>query len=327
MNIVFATSDLYSRLAAVTLQSLLENNQDAESIQIYYIHHDISAENEEMLQTLVDRYDRNIIFLPMPLKLCNIPSIGLKDPIVYSYCYLQDILPDTVDKVLLIESDTIVMGRLQPLYDTKLGDCYAAATDDMQSGIFKKRLKMKTDSVYINSGVMLLNLRKCREQHLSDKMDKMLANGKHELFYEVQDELNIIFEGKIVVLPPTYNATTSLFLFDYKNMLRYRKPSTKCSRKEFDEAVSKPIIVHFTTNRIIQPRPWIVGCTHPFTSEYMRFKQESPSADMQLWPEKQKPTGQVARFLYMRVSKRLVASVVGFLHAILHPLFLYKYLK
>lgn len=46
MNIVFATSDMYSNLALITIKSLLTNNTESEEINIFYTGNKISEENK-----------------------------------------------------------------------------------------------------------------------------------------------------------------------------------------------------------------------------------------------------------------------------------------
>ena len=206
MNIVYATSNEYSHIALISLKSLLENNVNVDDIHVFYIGNDLSEENKKLLSDLVKSYSRRIDFYGMPPDFQKITGIMRANPIVYSYCYFQDILPDTVDKVLLVESDTLVLGDISELYNMDISDVYLAAADDMQSKWFKKRLGMKSQSVYFNSGILLINLLKMRQDNASDALDRIIQSGKHKYFYEVQDELNVFCEGSVKVFPPRYIA-------------------------------------------------------------------------------------------------------------------------
>ena len=229
MNIVFATSDLYSRPAVVTIQSLLMNNQEVEDLHIYYIENEISKSNRDIISRLVLKYNRQIDFIKMPDELRHISGLMRTNVITYSYCFFQDILPIDVEKVLLIESDTLVLRNLTSLYATNIDDFYVAAADDLQSRYCKEKVGIRATSPYFNAGVLLINLKRLREENISKKIKGIIQDGKSKFMYEVQDELNVCFEGKVKVLPPVYNCTTSIILFSYNNMIRYRWPSTKCS--------------------------------------------------------------------------------------------------
>lgn len=324
MNIVYATSDLYSRPAVVSIKSLLMNQKNTEIIHIYYIENGIADENKKLIRQLVEEYGGKIDFIAMPNLCSRVGGLLRTNAVTYSYCFFQDILPKTVDRVLLLEADTLVAGDLTKMYETDLEGYYIAASDDFQSRWYKRKLGMNEKSPYFNSGVMLLNLKKCREDDVTGKMNELLTKGKSKFFYEVQDEMNVLFEGHVKTFPPKCNCTTSVFLFDYKNMRRYRRPSTCCSREKFEQAKKNPLIIHFTSNQIIQSRPWVEGCTHPYCDYYMKVKRQTAVRSEALWKSGRKWTSKAVYFVYSKISKTLVAVCVGFIHSFLYPVFLYK---
>ena len=87
MNIVFATSDLYSKPALVTIKTLLMNNTSVEDLNIYYVENNVSDENKKMITDLVKTYQRKIIFIPMPKEYLSIEGLMRTNAIVYSYCF------------------------------------------------------------------------------------------------------------------------------------------------------------------------------------------------------------------------------------------------
>ncbi|MBR3841120.1 MAG: glycosyltransferase family 8 protein [Erysipelotrichales bacterium] len=326
MNIVFATSDLYANQAYITIFSLLEENIHMEEINIYYVENGMTEQNKKKLQKLVSQYKRSIEFISMREELKQISGLLRTNPVVYSYCYFQDILPNNVDKVLMLESDTMVTNKLDDFYNIDISDVYLAATDDLQSKWFKERLGINPNSPYFNSGVLLLNLKKMREDSISEKMTELITLGKSKYMYEVQDEMNILFEGCVKILPPKYNCTTSLFVFDYLDMKRYRKPSTCCSEEEFFEAINNPIVVHFTNNQIIQSRPWIENCDHPYCDRYNQYKEKSILKNEKLWKSNRKILNKIINYLYKNGFKSFIASSLGLIHAYFYPKILYKYI-
>ena len=56
MNIVYSSSDSYAPIAGVSIMSLLHNNTDSESINIYMIDNSISAENKHRFEEIVGQY-------------------------------------------------------------------------------------------------------------------------------------------------------------------------------------------------------------------------------------------------------------------------------
>lgn len=326
MNIVITSSDLYSKLAITTLKSLFINNESVKDITIYYIGDNLSVTSHKNLIDLVNEYSRKIVFVPMPKSFDYLTGSNRNGQTVFCYCYFQDLLPETVDKVLLLEGDQIITGDITELYETDITDYYIAAADDLQSSLYKKKIGMKPESPYVNCGVILYNLKKWREDNITEKITNVLNSGQHMFFYDVQDIINYTVEGGVLVLPPKYNCTTAVFLFGYEDMIRYRRPSTKCSQEDFENGKKNPLIVHFTKNQIIQPRPWTEGCYHPFKDYYLDIKNQTIMKDEPLWEYKPGKLNNFANYLYMKVSKRFAATLLGIVHAYLYPIFLYKVL-
>ena len=324
MNIVMASSDLYSKLAIVTLKSLFINNIDVEEIVIYYIGDRVTDENRDNLINLANEYSRKIVFIEMPESFGEFAGSNRNGQTVFCYCFFQDLLPADVDKVLLLEGDQIVVDSIKDLYNTDISDFYIAAADDLQSSLYKKKIGMMKKSPYVNCGMILYNLKKWRDDGISDKITEVLRSGRHMFFYDVQDVINYTVEGGIKVLPPKYNCTTSVFLFDYKNMIRYRRPSTKCSKEEYEEGRNNPVIVHFTKNQVIQPRPWMKDCFHPYEDYYTEIKRQTVMKDEPLWNYKPGKLNRLANYMYMNISNTMTAFILGIVHAYLYPAFLYK---
>jgi lipopolysaccharide biosynthesis glycosyltransferase len=324
MNIVMASSDLYSKLAITTLQSLFLNNKNVDEIIVYYIGDKLSDESYTNLMNLAKEHQRCINFIPMPEHFDQFIGSNRNGQTVFCYCYFQELLP--VDKVLLLEADQLITGNIEEIYNTDVSDYYIAAADDLQSSIYKKKIGMKTSSPYVNCGMILYNLKKWREDGMTARMTEILKSNEHMFFYDVQDVINYAVEGKVKLLPPKYNCTTAVFLFDYKDMLRYRRPSTKCTKEEFAEGKNNPLIVHFTKNQIIQPRPWVEDCYHSYKEYYLTVRNQTVMKDVPLWKHNPGKLNKFANFLYMKVSKSLTASLLGIVHAYLYPAFLYKFL-
>lgn len=324
MNIIFATSDLYSRPAMVTLKTLLMNNTRADAIDIYYIENGLSDYNRDSIQQLVESYGRTIQFFSMPQSYTQIKGLIRTNAVVYSYCFFQDILPENIEKAILLEADSIVTDDLTEMYSMDITNYYLAAADDLQSKWYKRKLKMKDDSPYFNCGIMLLNLKKFREDHITDKMVEIIDRGDSKFFYEVQDELNVLMEGKIKILPPRFISTTAVYIFDYKDMLKYRRPTTVYSKEEYESGRQHPMIVHFTHNQIIQSRPWVADCTHPYKEYYDKVKATTDFANDPLWPSRRGVINKICFYIYTHISKSLVAYVLGVVHSFLYPVFLYK---
>ncbi len=311
MNVVYATSDKYSRLALVSLKSFLMNNTKAEKINIYYIGNHLSEKNKGCLSDLADEYSRKIFFLEMPERFTSIDGTIRTDPVVYSYCFFQDILPQTVDKVLLLESDMITLKDARALYSTDLTGYYLAAVDDVISPWYKKWLDIPPDRPYFNCGMLLLNLKMLREEQASAKLEQIITSGKYKFFYEAQDELNVFCGGKVKIIPPEFNAVSNLMAFDDKGLSRLRGAKISGSPEEYNTARNDPVIVHFTKTVFIQPHPWRRGCNHPYKEVYQKIKSETAGSGDPLWEKIHSLGNLVASFIYRYFGAEFAAGLFG----------------
>ena len=101
------------------------------------------------------------------------------------------------DVILSIDNDTIVEADISPLFETDMSNYYYAAALEARPG-------RKVEQPYFNTGVMLMNLRKMRE----DGIDKRTIADLNETHYlnDSQDALCVSCRDHILMIPPAYNA-------------------------------------------------------------------------------------------------------------------------
>ncbi len=118
---------------------------------------------------------------------------------------LADILKD-LERVIYMDSDIVVTGDLSKLFDMKLrNDNYIAGVNDMD---FEKLSENISTNGYINSGVILFDLKKIREDNLDvlQKCREILFEKKVQLSPCIdQDLINIVFNNHIEFLEERWN--------------------------------------------------------------------------------------------------------------------------
>jgi len=99
------------------------------------------------------------------------------------------------DKILYIDSDIVVYNNIEPLYNMKIDDYhFAAVKDSIGSKFINKN--------YINSGVLLLNIKKMKEDNVFENCRKMVE--KRKMFMPDQTALNKYCTSKKYI-PRKYN--------------------------------------------------------------------------------------------------------------------------
>lgn len=128
-----------------------------------------------------------------------------KGSIFSDYCFARLVLADYVaeDKILYLDTDAIVRKDISHLWDIDISNYYVAGVKDygVMDGDYLQSLNLS--GKYINSGVVLFNLKKIREDNIIQKWFYVINNRK--LVYPDQDALNIVCTDNELYLHSMYN--------------------------------------------------------------------------------------------------------------------------
>lgn len=110
-------------------------------------------------------------------------------------CVLSKYLPQ-LDRILWLDIDTVVQDNIDELWDLNIDEYYFAGSIEPE--------KCTSEKQYINAGVMMINLKKLRQDGMDDILIKALNNKKYA--FADQDCINDICCDKILTISSTYNA-------------------------------------------------------------------------------------------------------------------------
>jgi len=282
MNIVCATDNNFVQHCAVTLVSILKNNSN--DVNIYLLTEGLLKSNESILNELVTSNGGKIKIIKVDsetLKDCPMPPLSELNHISIATYYrllISKLLPGNIEKAIYFDCDIIVRHNLDALwnYDISkyaIGAVYQIADWNIDA---IKRLGYPVSFGYFNAGVLLINLKYWRDNHISEKLFKYLHLKNEAIVYHDQDVLNGLLHDKCLRLPCKWNMLTGLFrkdilkindvdegkvinyYSDYKNQLLTEKDN--------------PAVIHF----VYKPKPWDAGCTHPYQYEYYNYILYTP---------------------------------------------------
>lgn len=320
MNIVYSTSDLYAPLAGISLTSLLESNRDVPEIRIFILDNKIGEENREKLRKTCEKYRREIQFVPLTDILERI-SFDMKRWNISTFGRLFEAssLPQ-VDKVLHIDCDTIVTGSLEELWQTDLENRVLAAAPDCVSDAYKTNIGMAPEGLYIQAGVILLNLKRIRQLELEKAFTAYLETYGESLAFVDQEIINAcVPEEEKRELPLKYNSYTLLHLLGYPQIRRFKHVTHMVTEENYREARENPVICHFTWCALEGTRPWVAGDDHPLKKEFVAWQSRSQWADMLPWEDTRKPGKKRLTALVNRIPKWILTPVVGYIHGVILP--------
>lgn len=265
LNIAFATDDNYCQHLSVALTSIIKNKHQDTSLNIYILYDELYTKNIQLLQSLATE-QIFINFVKIDKKdfaSCPLPKEFHFSLPTYFRLKLADILPD-INKILYLDCDIIVKKDLSELYNHNIENFYAGATRDYKAEESRQRLELNSsDGFYFNAGVMLINLKKWREDNLTNKFFEFINTSLAKITWVDQDVLNCCLYGKVLELNQTYNAK----YFD--------SPDDNFQENTFfSSALNNPTVIHY----LACIKPWHKHCNHPLKSEYFDYLKQSPYA-------------------------------------------------
>lgn len=275
LNVLYSTDNNYAAHAAASIRSLVDNNGDFEQINIHVLNDNLSEEVKRKLHETVKMHENAKIFFHPLASLLSKLNLNDKSGFAkagYGRLMISEIID--ADKLLYIDCDTIINGSVEKLWDTDIAEYYVAGVQDNPALFSLTAVGMNMQDRYINSGVLLINLKKWREDKLEKRFIEMVkAHGGYVKHHD-QGIINGVCKGNILVLHPRYNTMSQFFLMNAKQIKKLYDIETYYSQEELDDAVRKPIIVHYITK--FYNRPWYKDCTHPLKNLYIKYLSETP---------------------------------------------------
>ena len=257
INIIYASNDGYAGHLAASLCSLLDHNRMAEHIDIYVLSVGMCTEYQNRLKSLAASFGRSLSVVELgnlkerfPYK---IDTRGF-DISAMGRLFAPEVLPESVGRALYLDCDTIVCGSILPLYETELGGCLTGMV--MEPTVYremKEAIGMKPEDAYFNSGVILMDLDRWRDEGVLKKLLDFYGSHAGSLFACDQDTINGALRGRICSLPPKYNFFTNYRYFRYQTLKKLCAAYKEVGEQAFDEAKRAPVVIHYLGDE----RPWI----------------------------------------------------------------------
>lgn len=277
LNVVYSSDNNYAQHAGVSILSLFENNKHFNKIDVYIIQDKIDKENIDKLDTIAKRYNRTINYINFDkykemLKLDMEWNISIS---AYARLFISKMLPVNIDRALYFDCDSVIVDKIDSLINEDIDNYYIAAVQDTVSSYVKSDIGIKIDDKYINSGMLIINLKKWREDRIEEKFLNFIKTHNGQVTHHDQGVINGVLNGKIKILHPKFNLMTVIYTMKRKNIYAYYGMKEKFySEEQIDEAISHPIFIHFTPG--FTTRPWVNGCKHPKKDIYLAYLKDTP---------------------------------------------------
>jgi lipopolysaccharide biosynthesis glycosyltransferase len=134
----------------------------------------------------------------------------LKSKAAYSRYFIGELFPN-VERCIYLDTDLLVLRDLTEAFQMDLADNVAAAVRDISvrinpvDPVLKRRLGLREEGNYFNSGFMILELNAWRRERLADSLVKISIERFDDLDSQDQDALNMVLEDRILLINEDWN--------------------------------------------------------------------------------------------------------------------------
>lgn len=281
IDVLYQFNEKYAPYAGVSMTSLFENNRHFDAIRVFILGEELSQGSIERVLATGKRYGREIIFVDTTALIEKMQTLHMP---AYrgSYAanirlFLPELLDASVDRLLYLDADTIVDGRLDELADIPMEDYPAAMALDSLVRFHKRRLGFSKEEAYFNSGVILFHMDRWRQEKCSEKIAEHVKTVRAHYPSPDQDLLNVVCRGRIRTLPPGYNFQPIHLAFSLRSYFRCFGGKGYYRPEEVERAKEAPVIYHFF--RFVGEFPWNKGNLHPDNDIFDKYLAKSAFSD------------------------------------------------
>jgi len=249
INIVSSSNNLYSNYLIAMMNSAVQNTPDTQ-INFFIIYEDLSSDKQKLItKTFSKNKNVSIEYIKMDKDLFK--NVILKTYAASSYeAYARLLLPelfDKLDKIIYLDADMIILNNLNLLEDIDLESHPIAAVTDINDNsvkIFEYLFKLKNVKGYFNSGVLVMNLKKLRDENFTQESLNFISKTDVSYKFFDQDILNYFFHNRYLKLDYRWNVQL------YEELASTKYWHTTMNEFEYKLTKISPFIIHYT---IVKP--------------------------------------------------------------------------
>jgi lipopolysaccharide biosynthesis glycosyltransferase len=238
---------------------------------IAVLHTGLSGENQRRLALCVQNASLEMIDCSGQLDRSWVPP-GHVTSATYLRFLAAELLPDH-DRALYLDGDVIVRRDISELWDTDLADVTLAAVQSRVAPFLASpggvthwfELGLRSTRPYFNAGVLLMNLRRWREERTTERLTEFLRRYNTEIAFGDQEAMNAVLSDDWTLLDRTWNYITHV---------------TESFLQQPELEPASPHIVHFAG----RTKPWSHGAKPMFTEEWYEHLERTPWAGHQPEP-------------------------------------------
>lgn len=299
--IVYASDTNYVPHMAASMLSVMETNADLK-VHFYVLDNHIADDEKNKLVLLCKQYESKITFVDIDT---YIKSANLKttfNQTAFARLFIASIVD--ADKALYLDCDTIVGGSLKSLFQFDMKNNLIAAVQDTVSSKLRTAVGLQYNEPYINSGVLLMNLKLWRETHIEQQFASCIEKFNGNVPHNDQGIINAVCHDKTYILDAKYNMQDTMMFYTADQLKELFDMPDYYQNVQFEIDKKKPTIIHYTEAHY--GRPWFSDSNHPYKGEYLNLRKQLEES----WPMPNEKTRLKKRL--KRKAKQLLYKALPF---------------
>lgn len=202
MNILVAINKQYVNQLIKLLRSI-EITHKNQVINVYVINRALEKlDYEKILEHFIDNINIKINFIKIDSKeINNMPVYEKRYPVeIYYRLFAVKYLPKNINRILYLDVDTIVINSLNELYNMDFENNLFIGASHIKEKLHKlnvSRFGVNENYVYVNTGVLMMNLKELRKISIEDEVLYFLKRNKNKLILPDQDIIFALYGNKI----------------------------------------------------------------------------------------------------------------------------------
>lgn len=184
MDLLVTLDEHYLPQLRVMLTSLRLSHPGVQC-RVYLLHRSIPEERLAALESGLAGWGYQLVLIRVDEAVFQDAPVTDRYPQEMYYRLLAArFLPEELKRVLYLDPDTLVINSLLPLWELELdGHLFAAAAHTGKTEIANNvnRFRLGTEGDYYNSGVLLMDLERCRNEIHTEELFDYVSNHGDEL--------------------------------------------------------------------------------------------------------------------------------------------------
>lgn len=268
---MFCADENYIKFTCVLIYSIVLNSNEKHNFVFHILSDTLSDETKDKIKLFAKELNLDIKIYEISDLDFQAAEAKLRNSLLTYFRFkIPSILDTNIDKCLYLDTDMLCLCDINELFNLNLNEQLAAVSRDIfpkdkkilykntntppPSNIFNlsKALELHKE-LYFNAGLLLINLKKFRENEIEQKCFYILNNYTN--YYVDQDILNSLLQKECLYIDFAYNAMIATYKEHFKPKF-FKDEKQDCdlytSKDEYKKAMKNPKIIHYTSYK-----PWL----------------------------------------------------------------------